>query len=152
SCDNKLRKKEASRKAVYRAKRKQQETVPSASTTTISRNDLRKIESLQCRRQNTAKLKLEKDQLQNLNKQLQKENRKLKEQLVSLRLSLSSSSSPQETITNSAAAISPSKLFFQNVSPNPKRRATACMAIRKQDLPRGSLESIRNKFGINVCC
>ncbi|CAF3378161.1 unnamed protein product [Rotaria sp. Silwood2] len=123
--DKKLRKKEASRKAVYRAKRKQQETVPSASTTTISRNDLRKIEGLQRRRQNTAKLKLEKDQLQNSNKQLQKGNRKLKEQLASLRLSLSSSSSPQETTTNSAATISPSKLFL-------------------------SKQSIRNKFGINL--
>ncbi|CAF4812289.1 unnamed protein product, partial [Rotaria sp. Silwood2] len=34
--------------------------------------------------------------------------------------------------------------------PNAKRRATARMAIRKQDLPRGSIESIRNKFDINL--
>src|SRR5690349_372658 len=71
--DKKCRKSEATRKASYRAKKKQQQQqlpISSSSTNTTTRANLRKIEGLQRRRQNTTIFKLEIDKLQNSNKQL----------------------------------------------------------------------------------
>ena len=74
--DKKIRKKESTRKAMYRTKIKQRQSrgpsTVSTSITTISRNDLRKIEGRQCRRQYTSKLKSDKEKLQDSNKKLEK--------------------------------------------------------------------------------
>jgi cell division septum initiation protein DivIVA len=146
SFDNKYRKNVTARQGLYRAKRKQQQQLPiSSSTDTVTRNQLRKIEGVQRRRQNTAKFKLEIDQLTNENKKLEKENKKLKAQLASLTIS------SEQAITSSTTAVTSSKFLFQHLSPNAKSRATARLMVDKQDLPRGSIESIRNNFGVNVC-
>ncbi|CAF1551653.1 unnamed protein product, partial [Rotaria sordida] len=153
------------RQALYRAKKKQQQqqqSIQSTSTVTISRNDLRKREGLQRRRQNIAKFKLQIRQLQDANEKLQIENNQLKEKLISL----TSSSSPMTTVTTTTPSsslqpsneditpirspTSPSTQFFQHISPNAKRRATARMMVDKSDLPRGSINSVRKKFGINL--
>ena len=57
--DKKYRKKEAMRKAAYRAKRKQQQSlsIQASSDIPISRNDFRKRKGLQRRRQNIKRLK-----------------------------------------------------------------------------------------------
>jgi predicted RNase H-like nuclease (RuvC/YqgF family) len=142
--DKKCRKSGAARQALYRAKKKQQLSTPSTSTITTTRANLRKIEGLQRRRENTGKLKLEITELQNSNEQLENENKRLKAQLASLTLS------SRQTITDSRTTVSPSRIFFQNLSPNSKQRATARMMVQKPNLPRGAVESIRNKFGIHV--
>ncbi|CAF1491194.1 unnamed protein product [Rotaria sp. Silwood1] len=163
--DKNYRKYTAARQALYRTKKKQQQeqqAIQPTSTITVSKSDLRKGEGIQRRRQNTKKFKLEINKLQNSNKQLQMENKKLKEQLICLTSSSSSSSSSTTTTTlsssskqsnaDSTTTISPSTLFFQNLSPNAKRHAKARMVAQNSDLPRGSNSSIRNKFGINVSC
>ncbi|CAF4296319.1 unnamed protein product, partial [Rotaria magnacalcarata] len=61
-----------------------------------------------------------------------------------------SSSSSNQSNSNNTTTTSPSTLFFQHLSPNAKRRATARMMAHKIDLPRGTTRSIRNNFGINV--
>ncbi|CAF1500514.1 unnamed protein product [Rotaria sp. Silwood1] len=75
------------------------------------------------------------------------ENKKLKAQIINL-----SSSSPtsQQTSLHSTSIVSPSKFFFQNVSLNAKRRATARMMVQKENLPSDGIVNIRNKFGINL--
>ncbi|CAF4638352.1 unnamed protein product, partial [Rotaria sp. Silwood2] len=158
--DKNYRKYTAARQALYQAKKKQQQEqqpIQSTSTITVSRSDLRKGEGIQRRRQNTKKFKLEINKLQNSNKQLQMENKKLKEQLICLTSSSSSStttttlsSSSKQSNADSTTTISPSTLFFQNLSPNAKRHAKARMVAQNSDLPRGSNSSIRNKFGINL--
>lgn len=154
--DKKYRMYVAERQALHRSKKKQQQPMQSASTITLSRSDLRKREGIERRRQNTTKFKLEINKLQNSNKRLEIENKKLKEQLISLTSSSSSSttttlsSSSQQSNADSTVVKSPSTLFFQNLSPNAKRRATERIIIQKPDLPRGSIRSVRNKFGINV--
>ncbi|CAF4621317.1 unnamed protein product, partial [Rotaria sp. Silwood2] len=142
--DKNYRKYTAARQALYRAKKKQQQEqqpIQSTSTITVSRSDLRKGEGIQRRRQNTKKFKLEINKLQNSNKQLQMENKKLKEQLICLISSSSSSSSSTTTTTalsssskqsnaDSTTITSPSTLLFQNLSPNAKRHAKARMVAQ----------------------
>ncbi|CAF4441840.1 unnamed protein product, partial [Rotaria magnacalcarata] len=154
----------ARRQALCRERKKQrQQPIKSTSVVTISRADLRKREGIQRRRQNTTQLKLEIDKLKDSNKQLQRENAKLKEQLNSFTSSSSqqsnsdsttttapSSSSSNQSNSNNTTTTSPSTLFLQHLSPNAKRRATARMMAHKIDLPRGTTRSIRNNFGINL--
>ena len=150
--DRKYRKNEAARKAMYRATKRereqQQQSMAATSTVTTPKNDLRKIEGLQRRRQNTAKLKSKIINLENSTKQLQTENTRLKRKIVSL----TSSAQQATTDDTTTPSPSPSKILLQNLSPNAKRRATARMMVQKPDMPRGSVKSIREKFGINVSC
>lgn len=162
--DKKFRTKVAMRQKLYREKKKQQQqrqSIQSTSTVTMSKNDLRKREGLQHRRQNIAKSKVRIRQLQDDNEKLQIENNQLKEKLISLTSPSSSTttvatttqSTPQpsnEDTTPITSPITPTTLLFQHISPNAKRRATARMMVDKSDLPRGTIRSVRKKFGINV--
>ncbi|CAF3809581.1 unnamed protein product [Rotaria magnacalcarata] len=150
--DKKIRKKESTRKAMYRTKIKQrqqqEQSILSTSTITISRNNLRKIEGRQRRRQNASKLKSDEEKLQDSNKKLENENRRLKAQLASLLIS--SSSTPPEATTGTRTTTSSSNFLFNNLSPGAKKRAAARMRREKQNLARGTMERVHNEFGINL--
>ena len=73
----------------------------------------------------------------------------MKAQLASL--SMSSSSTPLETTTDTRTTTSSSKFLFNSLSPGAKKRVAARMRAEKQNLARGTMENVRNEFGINVC-
>ncbi|CAF1481061.1 unnamed protein product [Rotaria sordida] len=93
-------------------------------------NDLRKKEGQRRRRSNLAKLKNENSELRHTIQALRKEISKLR------------------TSRPSTPPPSPTKIFFDHVSPNAKKRAI--LRLKDEDLPRGTPQQIRNKFGINI--
>jgi hypothetical protein len=78
--------------------------------------------------------------LKNENTKLRETVRTLTKEIEKLRTSQPLTSTPD----------SPSKVFFDNVSPNAKQRAVLRIKDKKEILPRGSSEQIRRKFGINL--
>ncbi|CAF1234143.1 unnamed protein product [Didymodactylos carnosus] len=95
----------------------------------------------------TAKLKADNEHLMNVIRQLEDDNKKLKTKISS---SLPSSEIKKCGTSNSPAPLPPSRILFNNLSPLAKQRATTRMMTQKEDLPRGSITSIRDRFGINL--
>lgn len=137
--DKEYKQKQTLKQRERRNKLKQQQsntltaTLPPVSTSTTTKNDLRKQEGLQRRRANTLKLKKENANLRESIRQLTIENNELKD-------------SRQQTPPRQ----SPIKILLDNISPSSKKRAILRVKDRKEDLPRGSGEDFRQKFGINL--
>ncbi len=132
--DKEYKRKKAASQATWRQKKKEQEQFKVSTPKLVSTNvnDLRKNEGQRCRRANSSKLKNENTELRKIIQNLTKE-------ISKLRTSRSSTPPPPQ---------SPSKIFFDNVSPNAKKRAV--LRLKDEDLPQGTPRQIRDKFGINI--
>ena len=133
--DREWKRKKAAAQAKWRRKKQDQLkiTTPTSITSSLNPTDLRKQEGQKRRRTNTAKLKSENNKLRETVQILRKEIEILR-------------SSPSTTPLNN----SPSRIFFGNVSPNAKQRAALRLKDKKENLPHGSFEQVRKKFGINL--
>ncbi|CAF5010042.1 unnamed protein product, partial [Rotaria sp. Silwood1] len=142
SFDKKYRKKKAIYQAIYRRNKKQErldEQTTMSSTSSVT-TDRRKNEGQRRRRANINKLKNENTKLRERMLELEKEMKQLK----------SSSQSTNEDSLHETPTSSPTKLLISSLSPPAKKRATLRMMNRKEGLQRGTISSIRRKFGINL--
>ena len=131
--DNDYRRKKALSQAKWRRRKREEQHMSTSTTVPINECDLRKKEGQRRRRANISKLK-------NENVELRNTVRTLTNKIAKLRSSRSPAS-PQQ---------SSSKIFFDNVSPNAKQRTVLRIKDKKEDLPRGTSEQLRQKFGINI--
>ena len=78
---------------------------------------------------------------------LKNENTKFREAIRILQKELKKLSSAQ---IMTKTPNSPSKVLFDAISPNSKKRAILRLKDKTESLPRGTTNQIRNKFGINL--
>ncbi|CAF1280652.1 unnamed protein product, partial [Didymodactylos carnosus] len=108
------------------------------------------------RRQNTLKLKEENKQLRKTVPTLEQQSQRLRSLSISSSSSTKSSPSPnskenkRKRKENNNEPISPSKLLLESLSPDARKRATLRMMDQKNQLSKGSITQVRNKFGINL--
>ena len=138
--DKEWKRKKAAIQAKWRQKKKEQQQqqqqqliIPTTNASSSNSSDLRKKEGQKRRRKNLSKLKNENTKLRETIQTLTKEIEKLR------------TSQPLTPTPDS-----PSKVVFDNVSPNAKQRAVLRIKDKKDSLHRGTATQIRRKFGINL--
>ncbi|CAM4846103.1 unnamed protein product [Rotaria magnacalcarata] len=134
--DEECRRKKASSQAKWRRNKKeerQQSTISVPNVSTSRASDLRKKEGQRRRRLRLSSLRAD-------NIKLRETVRILTKEIKQLRSSRTPTPPPD----------SPSKIFFDNVSPNAKQRTVLRLKDKIENLPRGTSAQIRSKFGINL--
>ncbi|CAF2102076.1 unnamed protein product [Rotaria magnacalcarata] len=137
--DKRYEKKRAACQATYH-RNKEQKRLNEQAIASVIPTDGRKTAGNRRRRATINKIRTENMKLQAKISDLQKEMKKLN----LLVQKTNESSSPETPPTP------PTKLFVSNISPTAKKRVTMRMMDKRESFARGTISTIRQKFGINI--